>query len=487
LSGFNIPILWWWAAGGFLTGVVIVAAISASRIRSARRNALEAGLNREVERHSAEIDAVRERLDVRSGQLQRMEGQVAALEAQLVDARGELTTRTAELSTQRAEHAALSARLEESRKAFGEKEALFRDTSEQLKHEFEVLANRIFEQQGKTHSARLSSVLDPFKDQIVDFRKKVEQVYHTESKDRASLLTEVRNLHQASDRINQEAENLARALKGDKKLQGNWGEMVLERVLENSGLRRGHEYEVQGSKRSEDGDLKRPDVIIHLPDEKDVVVDAKVSLIAYEQALSAEDDDQRRLSITTHLSNLRTHVKQLSKQNYDQLQGVRSLDFVLMFVPIESAFMLAMEYDQRLFTDAFEARIVLVSPTTLMMTLRIIQNVWRYENQNRNAQIIAQRAGSLYDKLRVLIEEMDQLGKQLGTVERTYNSAYTKLATGRGNLARQVEQFRELGAIVKKPIDKAMLDKPAIDELSQPGSGEESTEQGAGAVPDSGK
>ena len=199
-------------------------------------------------------------------------------------------------------------------------------------------------------------------------------------------------------------------------------------------------------------------MIIRLPEDKDVVVDAKVSLNDYEAALAAETDKAREKSIAKHLASLRLHVKRLSEQDYEQLQDLRSLDFVLLFIPIESAFTLAMEYDQRLFTEAFEKRIVIVSPTTLMMTLRIIHNVWRYEKQNRNSQEIARRAGALYDKLRVLIEEMDQLGKQLGTVERTYQSAYNKLTTGRGNLVRQVEQFRELGAQVKKPIAKEVVE-----------------------------
>jgi len=306
-------------------------------------------------------------------------------------------------------------------------------------------------------------VLSPFREQIVDFRKRVEEVYHTESKDRASLLTEVKNLQRASEKINLEAENLTKALKGDTKLQGNWGEMVLERVLEESGLRSGHEYFLQETRRSDEGDMKRPDVLIRLPDNKDVVIDAKVSLTAYEQALSAESDAQREVFLKQHLGSLRAHVRRLSEQDYAHLSDVRSLDFVLMFVPIESAFTLAVEQDHRLFTEAFEKRIVIVSPTTLMMTLRIIHNVWRFEKQNRNAQEIARKAGGLYDKLRGLVDDMDKLGQQLNTAQKTYESASGKISSGKGNLVRQVEQFRELGALVKRPLPKSVVDAAESD------------------------
>ena len=234
-------------------------------------------------------------------------------------------------------------------------------------------------------------------------------------------------------------------------------------VLEESGLRSGHEYFLQESRRSDSGDLKRPDVLIRLPDDKDVVIDAKVSLLAYEQALSAETEAERKLSFKQHVASLRAHVKRLADQDYAHLTNVRSLDFVLMFVPIESAFSLALEEDQRLFSEAFDKRIVIVSPTTLMMTLRIIHNVWRFEKQNRNAQEIAQRAGGLYDKLRGLVEDMEKLGVQLGTAGKTYDAALSKISTGKGNLVRQVEQFRELGAQVKRPLPKSIIDAADAD------------------------
>ncbi|MEE4284280.1 MAG: DNA recombination protein RmuC, partial [Pseudomonadales bacterium] len=300
--------------------------------------------------------------------------------------------------------------------------------------------------------------MGPLREQLGEFKARVEQVYHADIKERATLLGEVKNLQQASERINAEAENLTRALKGDKKLQGNWGELVLERVLESSGLRKDHEYFVQSSERNQAGDLKRPDVVVRLPEQRDVVVDAKVSLNAYEQAHTESDEQNRDRLLRTHANNLRNHVKRLSEQDYDQLPNVRSLDFVLLFVPIESAFASAMKTDERLFNEAFNQRIVIVSPTTLMMTLRIINNVWRIEKQGDNAQEIAERAGALYDKLRLLVDDLETLGRQLQTVERTFDVLHGRLVSGKGNLVRQVEQLRELGAVVKKPISAKLLD-----------------------------
>ena len=378
---------------------------------------------------------------------------------QLDESKNQNGMKQARLTEVEIELSAMKARMEETKKAFDEKEALFKETGNKLKQEFEVLATQIFERQGSKQKESLDRVLNPFKEQIGDFKKKVEEVYISDTKERASLLAEVKNLQMASERINQEAGNLTKALKGDKKLQGNWGELVLERVLEESGLRKDHEYFVQSSYRSDDGDLKRPDVIIRLPDNKDVVVDSKVSLNAYEEALATEADEERDLLLKQYLLNMKSHVKRLSDQDYDRLSDIRSLDFVLLFVPIESAFTLAMQTDHSLFTDAFTKRIVIVSPTTLMMTLRIIRNVWSYEKQSKNTQEIVRKAGALYDKLRLILEDMDALGKQIATANKTYDAAYAKLATGKGNLVRQVEGFQELGAVVKKQIPSQILDQ----------------------------
>ena len=473
-----------------LAGLTFGCLLTLSWTRRRHRRAIDAVLSRDAHNTAIEKRLIEERLAVRSRAAERAEAELVStqrelrerferhqeanakavhlgtqnnqLSAQLSEARKESATARAEAETAKVQLAEVRTRLSETEKGFREKEALFKEASTALKQEFQLLANQIFEQHGErlraTSSEQLGNVLRPFKEQITDFKRRVEEVYTTDAKDRASLLTEVRNLQEASERVNREAESLTRALKGDTRVQGNWGEVVLERVLTDSGLRRDHEYVVQASFRNEGGELKRPDVIIRLPGDKDVVIDAKVSLAAYEQALALSDDAAREDAITRHVQSLRNHVRNLGGQDYDRLQGVRSLDFVLLFIPVEAAFTMAMERDPAIFREAFERRLVIVSPTTLMMTLRIIDNVWRYEKQSRNAQEIARRAGALYDKVRVILEDMDQLGKSLGTAKRSYDSAYARLVSGKGNLVRQVEQFRELGADVKKALPQGLVD-----------------------------
>jgi len=357
-----------------------------------------------------------------------------------------------ELSRKQSDLSALQGRMDEAQASFAAREKLLRESNERMKVEFESLATKVLNAQGAQQRQSLDVMLNPFREQIGDFRKRVEEVYRSDTKERASLLKEMQNLQSASDRINTEAENLTKALKGDNKIQGNWGELVLERILEDSGLRKDHEYFVQPTSRDELGRTKRPDIVIRLPEGKDVVVDSKVTLVAYEQALSSEDEQARQVFMKQHVDAVKSQVKKLAEQDYDQLPDLRSLDFVLLFIPIESAFTLAMELDSKLFVEAFNKRIMLVSPTTLMMALRIIDNLWQVEKQNRNAQDIAQRAGALYDKLQGVVEEVDKLGKQLGTVQGTYDTLYGRLASGRGNLVGQAEKLRELGAPVKKPI-----------------------------------
>ena len=425
--------------------------------------------NRALERAEADLADVREAYKDRSEQHEvsralavRLQSENDQLGRHLERVREENVASRSAAETARLQLTQIRTQLAEAEKGFREKEVLFREASDGLKKEFQLLANQIFEHHGQklrsANTEQLTSVLRPFKEQITDFKRKVEEVYTTDAKDRASLLTEVRNLQEASERVNREAESLTRALKGDTRVQGNWGEVVLERVLTDSGLRRDHEYVVQASFRNEGGELKRPDVIIHLPGDKDVVIDAKVSLAAYEQALALDDEAAREDAVTRHVQSLRNHVRNLGSQDYDRLEGVRSLDFVLLFIPVEAAFTMAMERDPAIFAEAFEKRLVIVSPTTLMMTLRIIDNVWRYEKQSRNAQEIARRAGALYDKVRVILEDMDQLGKSLGTARRSYDSAYARLVSGKGNLVRQVEQFRELGADVKKALPRNLVE-----------------------------
>lgn len=411
---------------------------------------------------------------------------VLAKESMLAQRQEELSQQNnrlqTDLSTKQGELAGLQGRMDEAQANFVAREKLLRETNERMKVEFEALASKVLSAQGAQQRQSLDLMLNPFREQIGDFRKRVEEVYRSDTKERASLLKEMQNLQSASNRINAEAENLTKALKGDNKVQGNWGELVLERILEDSGLRKDHEYFVQPSSRDEQGRLKRPDIVIRLPEGKDVVVDSKVTLVAYEQALSSEDEQARQVFLKHHVEAVRGQAKKLAEQDYDQLPDLRSLDFVLLFIPIESAFTLAMELDSKLFIDAFNKRIMLVSPTTLMMALRIIDNLWQVEKQNRNAQDIAQRAGALYDKLQGVVEEVDKLGKQLGTVQGTYDTLYGRLAGGRGNLVGQAEKLRELGAPVKKVIAPQLtsLDNQAKVHAAQEDGKDDATEEAKG-------
>ena len=409
------------------------------------------------EQHAEQLSDISQRNAALAAQVEMQAQQLAEQTQQLQHSEERLTK-------YQADYAASQARMSEMQKGFAEKEAVFAQNSALLKKEFELLAKQVLDQQETKQQHSLQLMLKPFREQIGEFKQRVEDVHKTDVKERASLLNEMQNLQKASERINTEAENLTKALKGDKKLQGNWGELVLERVLEESGLRKDHEYFVQFSARDEDGQLKRPDVLIRLPEGKDVIIDAKVTLSAYERALASEDEDQREVLLRQHLLDLRNQIKRLSSQDYDQLPDVRSLDFVLLFVPIESAFSLAMEMDPGMFTAAFEQRIMLVSPTTLMLALRIINNLWRVEKQNKNALEIAQRAGAMYDKLAGVVEEVDKLGKQLTTVQGTYDNVHARLATGKGNLVRQVETIKGLGANTKKTIASSLLENAQDDD-----------------------
>lgn len=362
----------------------------------------------------------------------------------------------------------LETKISEERKRAAEKLEILEKAREQLKMEFQNIANRIFEdktskfaEQSKTS---LDTLLSPVREQIRDFRKKVEDVYDKESKDRMALFHEIRNLRNLNQQISEDAVNLTNALKGQSKTQGVWGEMALERLLEESGLHKGREYETQGSFADQDGRQKRPDVIVHLPDNKDVIIDAKVSLTAYEQYCSAADEEKRAQALKLHIASIRTHIKQLSEKNYEDLDGIRTLDFVLMFLPIEGAFIVALDADAKLFNEAFERSIILVCPSTLLATLRTINNIWRYEAQNRNALEIARQAGALYDKFVGFIESLDDIGQKIGKARDAYDKARNQLHTGRGNLVRSTEKLKVLGAKAKKALPVDMLDQAGEDE-----------------------
>ena len=307
--------------------------------------------------------------------------------------------------------------------------------------------------------------MTPLKDQIEGFKKQVTDQYVKEGQERASLKTEILGLKALNQQITEDAAALTRALKGDNKQQGNWGEVVLERILKESGLREGHEFETQVSVRNELGKLQQPDVVVHLPNDKDVIIDAKVSLAAYERYFNSDDEDERARYLKEHVNSIRTHIKTLGAKDYQELEALKTLDYVLMFIPVEPAFLLAVDADPELVTLALNQNIMLVSPTNLLVALRTINNIWQYEYQNQNAQKIAQHAAKLYDKFAGFVGDMEKIGKSVEATQKHYDAALNKLSSGRGNILRQVEQFRQLGVQPSKRLaSEAMNDEDSADE-----------------------
>lgn len=368
----------------------------------------------------------------------------------------------------RTQMARVETQLESERANAEEKLELLRQAREQLKLEFQQVANQIFEDKGKKFDDNAEKVLKPFKEQLEGFRKKVEEVQRDDATQRASLQsalqTEIKNLKELHVSISDEARNLTRALKGDSKVRGNWGEMILERVLEASGLTQGREYVREHVLQDDDGSRYRPDAIIRLPEQKDVIVDAKVSLVAYERYVSAEHDDVRAVALKEHLAAVRLHMKQLAERRYDQLPGVRSLDFVMMFVPVEPALILAWEHDPALFSDAFENRVFLVNPSTLFAVLRVVQNLWKYDAQNKNAEEIARRGGELYDKFSNFVKTLDGVGAAIDKAGEQFKSARDLLATGRGNVIRQVQMLKELGVKANKQLPPDLVERAELSD-----------------------
>lgn len=331
----------------------------------------------------------------------------------------------------------------------------------QMQTEFENIANRILKERSNEfvqhNEKNIGEILNPLKEKIASFEKKVEEAYDKELRDKVSLREEVKKLTELNARVSEEANNLTRALKGDVKKQGNWGEVILERVLERSGLTKGQEYEREEVIEGADMNVQRPDVIIHLPDNKHIIVDSKVSLIAYERLVSAETDDQRAVLLKEHVASLRNHVKLLSEKNYQNAQNINTPDFVLMFVPIESSFSVAVQGDNELFAFAWEKKIVIVSPTTLLATLRTISSIWKQENQSRNAQEIARLGGSLYDKLVGFVGDLTKMKENIDRAGNSYDEAMKKLQTGNGNLFRTAERIKELGAKSNKQLPEELI------------------------------
>ncbi|NQZ48658.1 MAG: DNA recombination protein RmuC [Moritella sp.] len=360
-------------------------------------------------------------------------------------------------------------RLQIERQASDEKLALQAQSEQRLQQQFENLANKIFDSKTdnfkELNKSSVELLLSPLKTQLEGFKQQIQDVYSNEAKERHSLQSEVARLQQVYQLMSSETANLTKALKGDNKQQGNWGEVILARILSESGLREGHEYDVQVSLNNEHGKRFQPDVIVHLPQDKDVIVDSKVSLTAYERYFNAEDEITRKQALQEHVASVRSHIRELGRKDYHLLQGLKTLDYVLMFVAVEPAFLAALQADPSLMKFALDNNIMLVSPTNLLIALRTIDNLWRYERQNQNAQLIAERAGKIYEKLRLFSHDMQDMGVALDKAQDSYDSAMKRLATGKGNLIKQAQQFVELGVEVKKPLPAELIEKSSVNLL----------------------
>lgn len=355
-----------------------------------------------------------------------------------------------------------NAYLQAQQEKFEDQKIEIERTKAQFNTEFQVLANKILEEKTQKFTALnqeyLGVILDPLKEKIKTFEEKVEKTYAQESSERNVLKGVVEQLMQQSLQIKDEANNLTRALKGDSKKQGNWGEVILERVLERSGLSKDQEYRLQASLQDEFGRRLQPDAIIDLPDDKQLIVDSKVSLVAYDNYINAETEEEMAAHLKMHVQSIENHVKELSAKNYHSLYGIHSPDFVLLFMPIESALSLAVMHKPELFSDAWDRRVVIVSPSTLLATLRTIASMWKQERQNRNVLEIAREAGALYDKFVGFLTDMQQIQVHLHKASEKHDEAMKKLSTGAGNVVRRVENLKSLGAKANKQIDDRYLE-----------------------------
>ena len=351
-------------------------------------------------------------------------------------------------------NAVLNTRYEDEMKSSAQKLDVLQNAKEELSKQFSLLANQIFENKTKqfnhSHKEHFEMLLKPFREQISNFSTQSKEQFNLESKDRHLLKDELLKLKEMNTQLSQDALNLTNALKGENKTQGNWGEIILERILEQSGLRKGIEYVTQSTLKSEDGKSYRPDVIIHMPQDRDIVIDSKVSLVAYERFMSQEDSTLKALALKEHIQSISNHIKELSSKNYEKLNGINTLDYVLLFMPIEGAFHLALGEDGDFFKKAFENNILVVSPSTLLVTLRTIEHIWRTQKQQDHALKIADEAEGMYDKLVLFVDEMQKVGSYLEKAQNSYETSMKRLKTGNGNIIKRAQNIVELGIKPKK-------------------------------------
>ncbi len=486
-SVLTIPSIYWWWFGSLVAVSLIFSrhyrhklrqlglmfaqksAVQAQQFQQQRDYFMQENSNLKDDLHRADVafDALQLESKTSFGELSAAREKIRQFEALQQEHRGVLML----LDETRAKNTALELalnsqkiRTQEQLSGAAEKIALLENAESRLQAQFERLAHQIFENKASSVDVQnrqsLETLLSPLKSQLDGFKKQVTDHFGEHAKERHTLIHEIKNLQQLNQAMAKEAVNLTQALKGDNKQQGNWGEVILARVLEESGLREGHEYATQVNLTNEEGKRFQPDVIVALPQKRNVVIDAKMALVAYERYFHAESVAEKDSALAEHVTTIRSHIRALGRKDYHQLHGIESLDYVLMFIPIEPAFQLAIEAEPDLIRQALDQNIMLVSPTTLLVALRTINNLWRYEQQNQNAQLIAEKAAKLYDKIRLFVEDIENLGGALNKASTSYSQAVNKLSQGRGNILRQTEDFRRLGVEVKKEISPTWLDAP---------------------------
>lgn len=408
-------------------------------------------------------------------QHQKLQEELAGLHARFEQVKGERIKNETDLLAEREKLFHANTRLAKAEEAFKfqnekmlQQQKEIEDLQKKFITEFENIANRLLEEKSKKfteqNKTNLDAILNPLQEKIKHFEEKVDKVHLSDSKDRADLRSQIKMLHDLNQQVSKEANNLVKALKGDTKKQGNWGEIILEKILERSGLAKDLEYKMQVSITQEDGRRLQPDAVIYLPEDRHLIIDSKVSLNAYECMINAETDEDRERYLAEHIISIKNHIRNLSDKNYQVLPGLNSPDFVLLFMPIESSFGLAMQADQEIFATAWDKRIVVVSPSTLLATLRTVASIWKQEKQNRFALEIARESGKLYDKFVGFIADMQKIGNELDQARKSHDSAMNKLKDGRGNLIGKVETIRELGAKNTKTLPANLL--PTADEAS---------------------
>jgi len=436
---------------GAALGVFIMTLISKNRLQQLKQmqqEEINGFLNQQIELNKA-LAISNEKSDNVANRMDQLDWQLEKERELKHEAEKLLVSRDSELIN-------LKQRLEEEKKNL---EAI----QERSRVEFENVAHRILKQQTAdftiTSQKGLQDILTPLRERIQDFEKKVDLTYEKGLKDQSDLKAELLKIYDLSVTLDKDAKNLTNALKSDSKRQGNWGEIILERVLERSGLIKDQEYYLQFSTKNEQGAIMRPDVVIRLPEDKHLVIDSKVSLTAYTEYVSAEEEHLRSKKLREHLDSIRRHIKELSEKRYDQLLGINSPDFVLMFMPVEPAFALAVQADHELFNYAWHERVVIVSPTTLLATLRTVSSIWKFEKQNQNALEIADRGGKLYDKFASFVNDLENIGQNIEKAEKSYQDAHKKLISGSGNLIRQVEQIKIMGVTTKKSLPETLINE----------------------------